>query len=96
MCGKSAEELAAMIVCNAASTTDGPSVVIPLQSNSDMYKSTINFATGKHTVPKKFSDADRNIHGDKKFLVKIQLGLGQNPLTGGFCASKTGPMSIYE
>lgn len=99
VCGKSHTELAAVTASGSgganapadANGPDGPSVVIPLDNKNGLpHQMLMNFSTG---LSKKKGDIQRNIHGDKKFLVKVQLGFNPVPVPH---ASRTSVMTIYD
>lgn len=58
-----------------------------------MYSMSMNLVSGmkRTTGP---ADIARNIHGDKKFLIKVQLGIDQSTFPPR--ASRQGTMSIYD
>eukprot|EP01034_Spumella_vulgaris_P026107 gene26107-32637_t len=99
VCGKTHEEIAAATAAKP-SAKDPPSVVIPMRSLGDvhgmsgMYNMSMSLNSGKTrtTGPQ---DIDRNIHGDKKFLIKVQqVGVDQSSFPPR--ASRQGAMSIYD
>ena len=98
MCGKSAEELAAMTTEEGPGSGSGESVVVPITTetpagSAPMHIATISIIGGVSgsTRPK---DLHRNIHGDKRFLVKIQTGLTSGAF--GLMPSPQGALMVYD
>ena len=96
VCGKSAADLS-----KEEEAGSGMSVVVPvtgempgMSSSGGMYGatvSTIGGITGK-TNPK---DLYRNIHGDRRFLVKIQTGLKPDA-ESGLAPNPLGALMVYD
>ncbi len=80
LCGKTADELNALStstggVSNSTGSGDGVSVVVPMDGQSPLgsefrYATMTNADTGKMNT-RNVDETARNIHGDKKFLVKV-------------------------
>lgn len=102
VCGKTHEEIAKSAASEATDGgAEGPSVVIPLDHSHSPAGSlgqegtllTFSLISGASKFTK-VADTVRNIHGDKKFLVKVQLGLDMS--SGVVRASRTSPLMLYD
>ena len=103
VCGKSVEELATAAAAEGVGSSRGNaslSVVVPITDESPcgptrgMHVSTISTIGGisAATSPK---DLYRNIHGDRRFLVKIQTGL-QMGGGGGLVPNPQAALMVYD
>ena len=101
VCGKSAEDLA------ATDTGSGSSVVVAITDETPLGSmSNMNFSTQSHnggvSASVRAKDLHRNIHGDRKFLVKIQtsLKMGDGGLKmgggGGLIPNPLGALTVYD
>ena len=106
VCGKSAEELATAAAAAEETGSSngigarGLSVVVPITdktpygSTRDMHVSTIS-TIGGISADASHKDLYRNIHGDRRFLVKIQTGL-QMGGGGGYVPDPQGAFLAYD